>query len=470
MLSVVVWRSVAMRFFSEQHREVSRLCGCELEVSALWFYSAADMFNSGIPVLGNLILSALLILAGYTFGVAIASSRKPALLRSARFGAYASCALVLLAVCLLAYAFQTHDFRIRYVARYSDRSMPWWYLLASLWGGQDGSLLWWTFLLSLYTAACLRSLKGRYLELQPFILATLMGIFAFFAVLMLFAANPFATSYAGSPIDGEGLNPLLQNYWMTIHPPSLYMGFVGWSIPFAFVVAALITGRLGEEWIYASRRWTLIAWTFLSIGNVLGMIWSYEELGWGGYWAWDPVENAAILPWFSGTAFLHSVMIQERRGMLKVWNVALICLTFFLTIFGTFLTRSGLIASVHSFARSDIGIYFLWFLAGVSVFCIALVIWRLPRLRAKSEMDSLLSREFSFLLQNWILLAILFFILVATLFPRISEWLRNEVVTVGPSYFNKWIVPLGLILLLLMGIGPLLAWRRATKKKFIASL
>lgn len=420
-----------------------------------------------IPTLGNIVLAVILISAGYTLGAGLAAGRRPSMLRVARYGAYATCAFVFLAVCLLAYAFQTHDFRVQYVTRYSDRSMPWWYLLTSLWGGQDGSLLWWTFLLSIYTALCVRSLSQRYLELQPYIIATLMSIFCFFAVVMLFAANPFVTHYAAPPTDGEGLNPLLQNYWMTIHPPTLYLGFVGWSVPFAFVVAALMTGRLGEEWIKASRRWALIAWTFLSVGNVLGMIWSYEELGWGGYWAWDPVENAAILPWFSSTAFLHSVMIQERRGMLKTWNVSLMALTFILTIFGTFLTRSGLIASVHSFARSDIGIYFLWYLVFLITVCAALIVWRLPKLRAESKIDSLLSREFSFLFQNWILLGILLFVLIATLFPRISEWLRNETVTVGPGYYNKWMVPLGLILLFLMGVGPLMAWRKATGKHMV---
>ncbi|MCB9707624.1 MAG: cytochrome c biogenesis protein CcsA [Myxococcales bacterium] len=435
-----------------------------LEEKPFKLYPEASMLLVDIPSLGNIVLALILMSTGYTFGVAVASARHPALLHPARKGAYATCAFVVLAVCLLAYAFQTHDFRVQYVTRYSDRSMPWWYLLTALWGGQDGSLLWWTFLLSVYTALCVRSLGHRYRELQPYIIATLMSIFFFFGVVMLFAANPFVTHYTAPPVDGEGLNPLLQNYWMTIHPPTLYLGFVGWSVPFAFVVAALVTGRLTDEWIRASRRWVLIAWTLLSMGNVLGMIWSYEELGWGGYWAWDPVENAAILPWFTGTAFLHSVMIQERRGMLKTWNVSLLLLTFILTIFGTFLTRSGLIASVHSFARSDIGIYFLGYLAVLTVLSFTLVIWRRRALRAENRMDSLLSREFSFLFQNWILLGIAFFVIVATLFPRISEWLRGETVTVGPGYYNKWMVPLGLVLLLLMGIGPLMAWRKATGK------
>jgi cytochrome c-type biogenesis protein CcmF len=416
-----------------------------------------------IPTLGNLLLCAILVSAGYTFAVSVmAGQGRPQLLPAARYGTYATCALVAVAVFLLAYAFQAHDFRIRYVARYSDRSMPWWYLWTALWGGQDGSLLWWTFILSGYTALCTRTLKGKLPELQPFILATLMSITLFFGVLMLFSANPFATTFAGAPVEGEGLNPLLQNYWMTIHPPTLYAGMVGWSVPFAFVMAALITGRLGDEWLRAARRWTLLAWIVLVTGNVLGMVWSYEELGWGGYWAWDPVENAAFMPILTGTAYLHSTMLQERRGMFKVWNVFLMCLTFFMTIFGTFLTRSGMIASVHSFARSSIGIYFVGYMVLLVLVCGALIVYRLPKLRAENRIDSLLSRDFAFLLNNWIFLGMLVFVLIATIFPLISELLHDETITVGPSYYNKWMVPLGLIMLFLMGLGPLLAWRKST--------
>ncbi|MET0344350.1 MAG: cytochrome c-type biogenesis CcmF C-terminal domain-containing protein [Polyangiales bacterium] len=413
-------------------------------------------------------LCAVLVASGCAFAIAILSARgRGQLLPAARNAAYATCALVAVSVCLLAYAFQAHDFRIRYVARYSDRSMPWYYLVTSLWGGQDGSLLWWCFLVAIWTALVTRWLKHRYAELTPYVLATLMTIIGFFSVLMLFAANPFSTSAASVPLDGEGLNPLLQNYWMMIHPPTLYMGFVGWSVPFAFVVAALITGRLKDEWIHATRKWALAAWTFLAFGNLLGGLWSYEELGWGGYWAWDPVENAAFMPLLVGTAYLHSVMIQERRGMMKVWNVFLLCLTFIMTIFGTFLTRSGLIASVHSFARSDIGIYFAWYLGFLVVFCLALIFYRLPMLRAENKIDSLLSREFAFLLQNWALLGMMLFVLIATTFPLLSEWVRGETVTVGPGFYNKWMVPLGLVLMLLTGIGPLISWRRATGKNLM---
>ena len=336
----------------------------------------------------------------------------------------------------------------------------------SLWGGQDGSLLWWLFLLSIYTAVCVCWLKGRFRELQPYIIATLMVIVLFFCVLMTFAANPFSTSVAGARIDGEGLNPLLQNFYMIIHPPSLYTGFVGCSVPFAFAVAALVTGRLDNEWVAGVRNWMLFAWMFLSIGNALGMLWAYEELGWGGYWAWDPVENAAFLPWLTATAFVHSMMIQERRGMLKVWNVSLVLLTFFLTIFGTFLTRSGLIASVHSFAQSNIGIYFVWFLGILIAACAGLVVWRLPRMRSEGRIEAVLSREAAFLANNWAFLGIMVFILVATTFPRISEWLMNQQSTVGPTFYNAWLPPAGLFLFALMGMGPLLAWRKTSPQMF----
>jgi len=425
-----------------------------------------------LPEFGTGVLYAILVTAAYTFAVALAAGRgQPRLLQSARYGAYATAGLTLFAVALLAYAFITHDFRIRYVSRYSDRSMPTSYLFTALWGGQDGSLLWWTFLLSGYTTACVTWLRGRYRHLQPYVIATLMAIFGFFAVLMLFAANPFEATVAGARPDGEGLNPLLQNYWMVIHPPSLYMGFVGCSVPFSFCVAALATGRLDNEWIVAVRKWMLFAFLFLSIGNALGMAWAYEELGWGGYWAWDPVENAACLPWFTAAAYVHSTMIQERRNMLKVWNVFLICLTFFLTIFGTFLTRAGLISSVHAFAQSDIGKYFVWAMAIIAATSLALIVWRLPLLRGKSEIEAVASREAMFVINNWALLGGMTFILVATLFPKLSE-LWGDKVTVGPPFFNRWMAPIGLIIFALMGLAPLFGWRKtspeALKRAFIA--
>ncbi len=417
-----------------------------------------------LPEFGTGVLYAILVAAGYTFAVSLAAGRgHPRLLQSARLGAYATCSLVLFGVLLLAYAFITHDFRIRYVARYSDRSMPEGYLLTSLWGGQDGSLLWWSFLLSGYTAACVAWLKGRYRQLQPYVIATLMVVLSFFMVLMLFAANPFEASVAGARPDGEGLNPLLQNYWMAIHPPSLYMGFVGCTVPFAFCIAALVTGRLDNEWIVAVRKWMLFAFMFLSIGNALGMIWAYDELGWGGYWAWDPVENAACLPWFSAAAYVHSTMIQERKNMLKVWNVVLIAITFLLTIFGTFLTRSGIISSVHSFAQSEIGNYFLGFIVLIVAAVAGLLVWRLPQLRARAEIESVASREAMFVINNWALLGAATFILIATMYPKLSD-LWGESVTVGPPFFNRWMAPIGLTIFALMGLAPLFGWRTTSKE------
>lgn len=418
-----------------------------------------------LPEFGTLVLYAVLVAAAYTFAQAVAAtSGQHRFLVAARMSAYATSALIGLGVTLLAYAFITHDFRIRYVAHYSDRSMSDGYLLAALWGGQDGSLLWWSFLLAIYSAACVYWMRGRFRRLEPFVIATLMTVIGFFAVLMLFAANPFQTSVLGSVSDGEGLNPLLQNYWMIIHPPMLYTGFVGCSIPFAFAVAALVSGRLDNEWIVGVRKWMLFAWLALSIGNVLGMVWAYEELGWGGFWAWDPVENASALPWFTATAYLHSTMIQERRNMLKIWNVVLICLTFFLTIFGTFLTRSGLISSVHSFAQSDIGTFFVWFMGIVLAASAALIVWRLPLLRSESQVEALLSREAAFVINNWSLLGLMVFVAGATLFPKLSEWLYRETITVGPPFFNRWAAPIGILLLLLMGLAPLLGWRKTSAK------
>jgi cytochrome c-type biogenesis protein CcmF len=427
-----------------------------------------------LPELGTGIVYAILIAAAYTFAVALAAGRgRPRLLQAARLGAYATSSLVLFAVLLLSYAFVSHDFRIRYVAHYSDRRMSTAYLLTSLWGGQDGSLLWWSLLLSGYVTACVAWLKGRYRELQPYVIATLMVIVGFFAMLMLFAANPFETSIAGARPDGEGLNPLLQNYWMIIHPPCLYMGFVGCSVPFSFCVSALVTRRLDNEWVIAVRKWMLFAFLFLSIGNVLGMMWAYEELGWGGFWAWDPVENAACLPWFTAAAYVHSTMIQERRPMLRVWNVFLICLTFFLTIFGTFLTRAGIITSVHAFAQSSIGTYFVYFMGVILGASAGLIVWRLPELKSKGQIEAVASREAMFVANNWALVGGMTFILVSTMYPKISE-LWGESATVGPPHFNRWMGPIGLVIFALMGLAPLFGWRKTSgtsiKKAFRAPL
>ncbi|WP_437733180.1 heme lyase CcmF/NrfE family subunit [Sorangium sp. So ce1335] len=420
-----------------------------------------------LPEFGTGVLYAILVTAAYTFAVGLASARgRPRLLQAARLGAYGTIALVGLAVLVLAYAFVSHDFRIAYVAQYSDRSMSTPYLIAALWGGQDGSLLWWMFLTALFSGGCVFWLRRRYLELQPYVIATLMSVLIFFAALMIFAVNPFRTSVAGAPLDGNGLNYQLRNFYMIIHPPSLYIGFTSAAVPFAFAIAALATGRLDSEWIVATRKWMLFSWLFLSIGNVLGMLWAYEELGWGGPWAWDPVENAAFLPWLTASAYVHSTMIQERRGMLKVWNVSLICGTFFLTIFGTWLTRSGLIASVHSFAQSGIGIWFVFFMAVILATCTALIVYRLPLLRSEGHFESLLSREAAFLFNNWGLFSIMIFIAVATVWPRISEWLLDQKSTLGPTFYNMWLPPVALVVFLLMGIAPLLGWRKTSPELF----
>ncbi len=427
----------------------------------------AKLLPVSLPEFGTAVLYAVLVAAAYTFAVALAAGRgRPRLLQAARLGALGTVSLVSLAVLVLAYAFVSHDFRITYVAHYSDRAMSTPFLIAALWGGQDGSLLWWLFLTSLFSGACVLWLKRRYLELQPYVIATLMGILIFFGVLMVFAANPFATSLAGAPIEGQGLNYQLRNFYMIIHPPSLYIGFTSSAVPFAFAVAALATGRLDNEWIVASRKWMLFSWLFLSIGNCLGMLWAYDTLGWGGPWAWDPVENAAFLPWLTASAFLHSIMIQERRGMLKVWNIFLICTTFWLTIFGTFLTRSGLIASVHSFAQSGIGIFFVYFMGVIAAVCLALIVYRLPKLRSEGELDSLLSREAAFVGNNWGFLSLMVAIAVATVWPRISEWILDQKSTIGPAVYNTWLPPLVLVVLALMGVAPLLGWRKTSPELF----
>ncbi|MCC6553192.1 MAG: heme lyase CcmF/NrfE family subunit [Polyangiaceae bacterium] len=420
-----------------------------------------------LPEFGTGVLSAILVAAAYTFALALGSTRgRPRLLQAARLGAYGTIALVGLGVLVLAYAFVSHDFRLTYVANYSDRATTTPYLVAALWGGQDGSLLWWMFLTSFFAGSCVYWMRRRYLELQPYVIATLMAILMFFAVLMVFATNPFATGVAGAPLDGKGLNHQLRDIYMIIHPPTLYAGFTSSAVPFAFAIAALATGRLDNEWIVATRKWMLFSWLFLSIGNVLGMVWAYKELGWGGPWAWDPVENASFLPWLTASAYVHSTMIQERRGMLKIWNVFLICATFFLTIFGTFLTRSGLIASVHSFAQSGIGIFFVYFMGVIIAVCAALIVYRLPKLASEGRFEAVLSREAAFLVNNWGLLSIAVFIALATLWPALTEKLFEQKSTLGPTFYNSWLPPVALLVFLLMGAAPLLGWRKTSPELF----
>jgi cytochrome c-type biogenesis protein CcmF len=370
---------------------------------------------------------------------------------------------MVLASVLIVQAFVTDDFSIRYVSRYSDSVQPLFFKITSYWGGLDGSIMFWVFLLACFGSIAVHVNRDRHRELIPYVVAVIAGVQMFFLFLMIIHNNPFNTFLTEVPPDGTGLNPLLQNFYMVIHPPSLYIGFVGMTIPFAFGMAALITGHLDDAWLRAVRRWTMFAWIFLSFGLTLGMIWAYEELGWGGFWGWDPVENAGALPWFTATAFLHSVMVQERRSMLRVWNVTLVILTFFLTIFGTFMTRSGVVQSVHSFGDNpELAMLFSIFMVAILTFSFGLVIYRLPLLRSSNELDSWASREAAFLVNNWILLFCAFFVLFVTMFPTLSEAITGERITIGPPFFNRWMVPIGLILLVLTGVGPLLAWRKTS--------
>jgi cytochrome c-type biogenesis protein CcmF len=392
--------------------------------------------------------------------------RRPFLIVSAQRAVYAVWALVTLASGLLVYALITSDFSWAYVASHSNRAMPVMYKIGAWWGGQEGSLLLWSFLLSTYSSIVVFTNRRKHREMMPYVIATLMVVQAFFLLLSNFVVSPFqvlAIDKQITPVpDGNGLSPLLQYFAMLIHPPFLYLGYVGFAVPFAFAMGSLITRQPGEAWIHTTRRWTLVTWLFQSIGICLGMAWAYHVLGWGGYWAWDPVENASLLPWISGTAFLHSVMMQEKKGMMKVWNMVLISATFFLCIFGTFLTRSGLVTSVHAFAQSPIGTYFVSFLAIIIAATAYLILDRLEFLRSESQLESVISRESSFLFNNLVLLASCFAVLWGTLFPKISEAINGEQISLDFNWFNRLMVPIGLFLLFLTGVGPLFAWRRTS--------
>ena len=418
-----------------------------------------------MPALGNFILLASFVVCAYAIAASVAGARRRStrLVESGIGAFYFVTALMTVASGILVHAFVTNNYAIKYVQRYSDAAQPLAYKIASYWGGLDGSIMFWVFLLGLFGAGAVYVNRERHRELIPYVVAIIAATEMFFIFLMVVHNNPFSTFLTPPPADGAGLNPLLQNFYMAIHPPSLYIGFVAMTIPFAFGLAALITGLLDDSWLRAVRRWTMVGWLFLTFGLGLGMLWAYEELGWGGYWGWDPVENAGLLPWFTATAFLHSVMVQERRGMLRVWNVTLVILTFFLTIFGTFMTRSGVVQSVHAFGEDpELAMMFTIFMVVLLVFSFGWVIYRLPLLRSRNELDSWASREAAFLANNWILLFSAFFVLFATMYPTLSEALRGERLTVGPPFFNRWMLPIGLILLLLTGIGPLLAWRKST--------
>jgi cytochrome c-type biogenesis protein CcmF len=426
-----------------------------------------------VDIFGSFALLLAFLAAAYAFvgGLIGIYTRKQLLTKSARHAGMAVFGLVTLAVASLEYFFFTDNFSMAYVAEHSNRALPGFYKFAALWAGQEGSLLWWSFLLSLFTFLALFLNRKRHPELMPWVGTILAGVQIFFLTLNNFVANPFhviagpdasGAMHLATLSQGSGLNPLLQYPEMVIHPPMLYLGYTGFTVPFAFALAALLGRYPGEKWIHITRRWTMVAWCLLGIGILLGAHWAYAVLGWGGYWEWDPVENAALLPWITGTAFLHSVMMQEKRGMMRVWNVWLVFSTFMLCVLGTFLTRAGIVSSVHAFAESAIGSWFVGFLAIVLAVC--LVAWYKNRdyLRSDNQLDSLVSRESSFLFNNLILLAACFAVLWGTLFPVLSEWVTGSKISVGPPFFDKVNIPIALFLLLLTGVGPLLAWRKTS--------
>ncbi len=415
-----------------------------------------------MPELGRAALVVCFGLALYTVvaGFAGAYLRRRRLAQSAQNALLATFGATLVASIVLLVALATSDFSFSYVAQHTSHELPTPYKLASFWGGQEGSLLLWLLVLTGYGAAAVILDRKAGRELTAWVVPVLGIVATFFSMLVVFVASPFHTQLASA--DGAGLNPSLQSFYFQIHPPLLYLGYVGLTVPFAFAMGALLSGRTDERWIVATRRWTLLAWAFLGIGQLLGAKWAYEEVGWGGYYAWDPVENAALMPWLAATAFLHSVMVQERKGMLKVWNMLLVILAFSLSLFGTFLTRSGVLNSIHSFTEGSIGPWFLGFICFVVAGSLLLVFKRLPLLRSKTKLESLVSREATFLYNNLLLVALCLTILWGVTFPILSEAVRGESVTVGRPYYDFFLRAFGLPLLLLMGIGPLIAWRRAS--------
>ncbi|MGH7526585.1 MAG: heme lyase CcmF/NrfE family subunit [Gemmatimonadales bacterium] len=416
-----------------------------------------------MTLLGQFALWAALLLGLWCVAIAFSGRwrDRPELAATVVRSVYAVFGCLVVASLALWKGLVSHDFNIEYVAAYTSRNLPSYYIASAFWAGQKGSLLFWAVVLALFASLAQLFSSRRYAHLMPYVAGVTSAVVVFFVSVMLFAADPFER-LGFTPADGRGLNPQLQNVGMVIHPPMLYLGYISITIPFAFAIAALLSGRLDTGWIHAIRKWTLLSWLFLAIGITLGMWWAYVELGWGGYWAWDPVENASLLPWLTMTAFLHSVMIQEKRGMLKRWNLGLIVGTFLLSIFGTFITRSGVIASVHSFTQSNVGYFFLGFLAVATVLSFTLLYTRWPSLRADVQLESILSREAAFLFNNLLLVGIAFSVLWGTLFPILSELVRGTKITVGPPFFNRVNVPLGLLLLALTGIGPLIAWRKAS--------
>ncbi len=426
-----------------------------------------------MDVFGSFALVLAFICAVYAFGGGIAAiiTRHPLLIKSARQAGMATCCLIFLATFSLEYLFFSDNFSSAYVVSHSNRDLSPFYKIAALWSGQEGSLLFWSFLLAIYVFSVLLTYRNKNGELMPYVGVVLAGVQIFFLTLNNFVESPFkALASPGADgvmhlvarTDGNGLTPLLQYPEMVIHPPNLYSGYTGFTIPFAFALGALLARYPGEKWIHLTRKWTMIAWMFQSMGILLGAHWAYAVLGWGGYWGWDPVENASLLPWLSGTAFLHSVMMQEKRGMMKVWNVWLVFITFLLCILGTFLTRSGVVSSVHAFANSQIGGWFVGFMGIILLVCFGAYFKNRDYLKSENQLDSIVSRESSFLFNNLILLVACVAVLSGTLFPVFSEWFTGNRISVGAPFFNKVNIPIGLLLLFLTGVGPLLAWRKTS--------
>jgi cytochrome c-type biogenesis protein CcmF len=426
--------------------------------------------------LGSYALYLVLVFGGYAAVAAVAGGLKgrPDLVRSAERGVHAAFALLCIAALGVEAALLGDRFDLAFIAQNSSREQPWPFKMTALWGGQAGSLLLWALMLGGYSSLAVWQNRDRNRTLMPWVIAALMANLLFFAGLICFVRNPFeAVPPEVALSNGQGLNPLLQHPAMVIHPPLLYLGFVGFVVPFAFAFAALVTGELGTQWFRTTRRWTITAWCFLGYGIMLGGRWAYEVLGWGGYWAWDAVENASLMPWLVGTAYLHSVMIQEKRGMLKIWNLVLIGLTYSLCLFGTFLTRSGVVQSVHRFTSSGwFGFVFLAYVAIIALAYFAALLHRVPELRSTSKLDSVLSREASFLMNNWVFLGLCGIVLFGTMYPIFSEAITGAEIQIGPPFFQRYAGPLALFLLLLTGVGPLIAWRRATwinlRKSFMA--
>ncbi|MFN8521927.1 MAG: heme lyase CcmF/NrfE family subunit [Chloroflexota bacterium] len=420
---------------------------------------------------GHVAIVAALLLAVYVCvaGPLALRLHSSAIAASARRGVFGVCAMLSAASATLFAAFLTHDFSIRYVAEHSSRDMPGALVAAAFYSGQQGSLLYWCWTLSIFAVIVVWRSGRDLANMMPYVQAVLMYVVAFFAFLLSFISSPFERLPV-IPRDGLGLNPLLYDSGMLYHPPMLLAGYMSWTVPFAFAIGALLSGRLDTTWISATRRYSLVAWAILGLGNLLGAWWAYRVLGWGGYWGWDPVENSAIMPWLLGTAFIHSVMIQERRGMLKIWNISLILTTFYLSIFGTFIVRSGIITSVHSFAQSSIGPYFLAYISSIVFGSLALLAVRLPSLKSDNQLESLASREAAFLLNNLLFGALVFAIFWGSIFPLVSEAVQGLKVTVGPPFFNQVGGPIMIALIFLMAIGPVLPWRRTSASNLATNL